>query len=194
MRFPCFFLLMSGLLFAQAEVPIILYKSPIIALNPELTTVGDETFIDLQDEFTYQIERNPDGSKTFKFLVQECTYPPPAYVRFRLGPDSIAYIEDRFKSLEMGEIGVRFCTQYSASDALGLGIVQAALSAFNSKYANATRHKVYGPFSRQPSADAGDPQSAIVQPAPPVDPLMILLDAVSNRGFKFYVTTFAINP
>jgi hypothetical protein len=138
--------------------------------------------LEFSDQFTYEIYRNPDGSKTFIFSVFQCIRDADT-----LGIGGLQRLS--------GQSAV--CTDLSQSAAIALAPVQEAIGEFLNDSSDVPHHIVYKPSSL-PGTDPAKakPRTAPAQPATAANPQMIILDNISDsRILKVDLTSFAIvNP
>jgi hypothetical protein len=138
--------------------------------------------LEFSDQFTYEIYRNPDGSKTFIFSVFQCIRDADT-----LGIGGLQRLS--------GQSAV--CTDLSQSAAIALAPVQEAIGEFLNDSSDVPHHIVYKQSSL-PGTDPAKakPRTALAQPATAGNPQMIILDNISStRILKVDLTSFAIvNP
>ncbi len=171
MKFLCVLILAASSLLAQVESVIIDFDGGIID-NRYVTNVTGSQYLESNIQYSWELLRDPNGDKTFKFTASKCVY--------------TTFFGGEFLGIPTPTI-LPACTPLSQSAAEDLGPIAEVLPEFYSFVPEVPHHKVYGPF-----AESVHPRLTGVQPASPVDPQMIMLDGLGNSLFKFDLNNFSI--
>jgi hypothetical protein len=173
-------------------IAVLFVSSPLFAQNAPVNNpvIGKVYSVDVNqmyydgttlfEKLVFQIIRNPDGSKTFRFYVQHCQSLDHWELR---GPTPGTAVPTMTITTN--------CYNVDLSTATEVGAVEAQVGLFLDSYGDALHRIAYG-APPGPIGNSLRPHFTTVTPTPPGNPYITMLDGLGNSLLKFDLTNFSI--